>query len=57
MGARRGSGFQNSQNQITSDFAQDLQANRQNLQRQAIQDLRGLARIAWTKTISAISCS
>ena len=43
MGARRGSGFQNSQNQITSDFAQDLQANRQNLQRQALQDLRGLS--------------
>ncbi len=43
MGARGGSGFQNVQNQATSDFAMNLQANRMNLQRQAIQDLMGLS--------------
>lgn len=43
LGARRGSGFQNAQNQATSDFAQDLQSRRQELQRQAIQDLMGLS--------------
>lgn len=42
-GARRGSGFQNSVNSMTSNFAQDLQANRQALQRQAIQDLMGMS--------------
>lgn len=41
MGARRGSGFQNFQNQATSNFAQDLQAKRLELQRQAISDLMG----------------
>lgn len=39
MGARHSSGFQNAANQQTSNFAQDLQANRLELQRQAIQDL------------------
>jgi hypothetical protein len=42
MGARRGSGFQNTMNQASSDFAQDLQSRRQELQRQAIQDLMGM---------------
>jgi hypothetical protein len=39
MGARRSSGFQNTMNKEGSDFAQRLQANRQNLSRQALQDL------------------
>ena len=43
MGARRGSGFQNAQNQATSDFAQDLASRRQEMQRQAIQDLMGFS--------------
>lgn len=43
IGARRGSGFQNSINQATSDFAQDLQSRRQTLQRQALQDLMGIS--------------
>lgn len=43
LGARKSSGFQNTMNSAASNFAQELQANRQNLQRQAIQDLRGLS--------------
>ena len=43
MGARKGSGFQNSQNAATSNFAQDLQSKRQELQRQAIKDLMGMS--------------
>lgn len=43
MGGRRGSGFQNTMNQATSDFAQDLQSRRMDLQRQAIQDLMGMS--------------
>jgi len=43
MGSRRGSGFQNTMNQATSDFAQDLQSRRMDLQRQAIQDLMGMS--------------
>lgn len=39
LGARRSSGFQNTMTQASSDFAQDLQAKRQALQRQAIGDL------------------
>lgn len=39
MGARRGSGFQNQQNQYTSDFAMELASRRQDLMRQARQDL------------------
>lgn len=42
-GARNSSGFQNTMNQASSDFAQDLQSNRMNLQRQAIQDLMGMS--------------
>jgi len=43
MGARRGSGFQNQQNAATSNFAQDLQSRRQELQRNAIKDLMGMS--------------
>lgn len=39
MGARRSSGFQNTTNQAASDFAQNLQSRRQELQQQAIRDL------------------
>ena len=42
MSARRGSGFQNTMNQQTSDFAQQLQANRLGLRNQAIQSLHGM---------------
>lgn len=42
FGARRSSGFQNTANQAASDFAQQLQSQRQGLQRQAIQDLFGM---------------
>ncbi len=42
MGSRRSSGFQNTANQAASDFAQQLQSQRQGLQRQAIMDLSGL---------------
>lgn len=42
-GARRSSGFQNASNQAASDFAQDLQSRRQQLQQQAIQELMGLS--------------
>lgn len=38
-GARRSSGFQNESNQAASDFASQLQSQRQGLQRQAIMDL------------------
>lgn len=41
-GARKSSGFQNTMNQAGSDFAQQLQSNRMGLQKQAIQDLRGM---------------
>lgn len=43
MGARKGSGFQNYQNQATSDFAQQLQANRLGLQNEAIGNMQGYA--------------
>jgi len=43
LGARKGSGFQNAQNQATSDFAQDLQSRRQSLTQQAIKDLSGMS--------------
>lgn len=43
LGARRGSGFQNQTNQITSDFAQDLQSRRTQMRMQAIQELMGLS--------------
>lgn len=42
MGARRSSGFQNTTNQAASDFAQNLQSQRQGLQQQAIKDLMGM---------------
>lgn len=42
-GARRSSGFQNTMNAAASDFAQQLQSQRQNLQRQAIMDLMGIS--------------
>lgn len=42
-GARRSSGFQNTINQAGSDFAQDLQSRRQELQRNAIKDLMGMS--------------
>lgn len=43
LGARRSSGFQNTATQASSDFAQQLLSRRHELQRQAIQDLRGLS--------------
>jgi hypothetical protein len=43
MSARGGSGFHNTLNQATSDFAQDLQSRRQQLQMEAIQQLMGLS--------------
>ena len=43
QGARHSSGFQNTMNSASSDFAQDLQSKRQGLQRQAIMDLSGLS--------------
>ena len=42
-GGRKSSGFQNSANAASSNFAQDLASRRQELQRQAIQDLRGMS--------------
>jgi hypothetical protein len=41
MGAQKSSGFRNTMGQMGSDFAQQLQSQRQGLQRQAIQDLMG----------------
>jgi len=43
FGARNSSGFQNTQTAAGVNFAQDLQANRQGLQRQAIKDLMGMS--------------
>lgn len=43
LSARGGSGFKNTINTAASDFAQDLQARRMGLQRQAIQDLMGIS--------------
>lgn len=42
-GARRSSGFQNTMNQASSNFAQDLQAQRMGIQQQAIRDLMGMS--------------
>ncbi len=42
-GGRHSSGFQNTATSAASNFQQDLLANRQNLQRQAIHDLMGLS--------------
>ncbi len=41
MGARRSSGFQNQSTAAASNFAQELQSKRQDLQRQALNDLMG----------------
>ena len=43
LGARKSSGFQNTANQATQNFAMQLQANRQQLQQQAIKDLFGIS--------------
>ena len=43
MGARNSSGHMNTQNAAASDFASQLQSQRQGLQRQAIMDLMGLS--------------
>lgn len=43
LSSRRSSGFQNELGQQTSNFAQQLQAQRQGLQRQAINDLFGMS--------------
>lgn len=43
MGARNSSGFQNTSNAAASNFAQQLQSNRQGLQRQALQDLMSMS--------------
>ena len=43
LGARKSSGFQNTMNSAASNFAQDLQSQRQGLQRQAIMDLMGIS--------------
>jgi hypothetical protein len=42
-GARRSSGFANTLNQATSDFAQQLQSQRLGLQQQALRDLMGFS--------------
>lgn len=42
LGARHSSGFQNTMTSAASNFAQDLQSRRQDLQRQAIRDLQGM---------------
>lgn len=42
-GARRSSGFQNTMNQASSDFAQQLQSQRLGLQRNAIRDLSDMS--------------
>jgi hypothetical protein len=43
LGTRRSSGFQNTGTAAASNFAQDLQSRRQELQRQAIMDLQGIS--------------
>jgi hypothetical protein len=43
MGSRRSSGFQNETTAAASNFAQQLQSQRQGLQRQAINDLMGMS--------------
>lgn len=42
-GGRRSSGFQNTANQAASDFASQLQSQRQGLQQNAIRDLMGMS--------------
>lgn len=41
MGARNSSGFQNTMNQAAQDFATQLQSRRQDLMRQALNDMMG----------------
>lgn len=43
MGARRSSGFQNAASGQASNFAQQLQSQRQGLQKQALEDLLGMS--------------
>lgn len=43
LGGRKSSGFQNTMSAAGSNFAQQLQSNRQNLQRQALMDLMGIS--------------
>lgn len=43
LSSRRSSGFQNTLNQASSDFAQDLQSKRLGYQRQALMDLMGMS--------------
>lgn len=43
MGGRRSSGFQNYMTSAASNFAQDLQSRRMDMQRQALQDLKGMS--------------
>lgn len=43
LSARRSSGFQNTMGQAATDFAGQLQSQRQGLRRQAIQDLMGMS--------------
>jgi hypothetical protein len=45
LGARRSSGFQNTMNQASSNFAQQLQSQRMGLQRQATMDLAQLSQM------------
>ncbi len=42
-GARRSSGFQNTMNQASSNFASELSSRRQDLQRQALRDLMDIS--------------
>lgn len=44
LGSRNSSGFYNTMNSAASNFAQELQSQRQNLQRQALQDLMGYSK-------------
>jgi hypothetical protein len=43
LGNRRSSGFQNTATSAASNFAQDLQAQRQSMRQQAIKDLMGMS--------------
>lgn len=43
MGARRGSGFNNSMNQASQDFSSQLQQNRMGLQKDALSDLMNMS--------------
>jgi hypothetical protein len=43
LGARKGSGFQNTATAAASNFSQDLASRRQELQRQALMDLMGIS--------------